>query len=132
MWFNGDCPVCSHEIGGYEKLAQKRNLPIRFHDSIRVAHPLTAYGLRREHLERRLYLLDEQGRMFSGFGAVLALWARMPGYRLAGPGVLAAAAARDLRGSVRPHRRPGARVLGARPPAWSTHMTSGYVPPARR
>lgn len=84
VWFNGDCPVCSHEIGGYEKLAQKRNLPIRFHDSIRVAHPLTAYGLRREHMERRLYLLDEQGRMFSGFGAVLALWARMPGYRWLG------------------------------------------------
>ena len=84
VWFNGDCPVCSLEIGGYEKLAQKRNLPIRFHDAIRVAQPLAAYGLRREHLERRLYLLDEQGRMFSGFGAVLALWARMPGYRWLG------------------------------------------------
>jgi uncharacterized protein (TIGR01777 family) len=84
VWFNGDCPVCSYEIGGYEKLAQKRSLPIRFHDSIRVARPLAAYGLRREHMERRLYLLDEQGRMFSGFGAVLALWARMPGYRWLG------------------------------------------------
>jgi predicted DCC family thiol-disulfide oxidoreductase YuxK len=84
VWFNGDCPVCSMEIGGYEKLARKRELPLRFHDSIRAPRPLAAYGLRREHLERRLYLLDEQGRMFSGFAAVLALWARLPGYRWLG------------------------------------------------
>jgi predicted DCC family thiol-disulfide oxidoreductase YuxK len=76
--------VCSHEIGAYEKLARKRELPLKFHDSIRSERQLQAYGLRREHLERRLYLLDEQGRIFSGFGAVLALWARMPGYRLLG------------------------------------------------
>jgi uncharacterized protein len=84
VWFNGDCPVCSYEIGGYDDLARKRNLPWRFHDATRVDRPLAAFGLRREHLERRLYLRDEQGRMFSGFGAVLALWARMPGYRRLG------------------------------------------------
>jgi predicted DCC family thiol-disulfide oxidoreductase YuxK len=81
VWFNGDCPVCSREIGAYEKLAKRRDLPVRFHDSMRVAQPLSAYGLRREHLERRLYLRDEHGRIQSGFRAVLALWARLPGYR---------------------------------------------------
>ena len=81
VWFNGDCPVCSYEIGAYEKLAERRDLPLRFHDSMRVAQPLAAYGLRREHLERRLYLRDEQGRIVSGFGAVLAIWARLPEYR---------------------------------------------------
>jgi uncharacterized protein len=81
VWFNGDCPVCSYEIGSYEKLAKRRDLPLRFHDSMRARQPLAAYGLRREHLERRLYLRDEHGRIVSGFRAVLALWARMPGYR---------------------------------------------------
>jgi uncharacterized protein (TIGR01777 family) len=81
VWFNGDCPVCSREIGSYEKLAKRRDLPVRFHDAMRVTAPLAAYGLRREHLERRLYLRDENGRMQSGFRAVLALWARLPGYR---------------------------------------------------
>jgi uncharacterized protein (TIGR01777 family) len=81
IWFNGDCPVCAYEIGAYEKLAKRRELPLRFHDSMRVAQPLAAYGLRREHLARRLYLRDEHGRIVSGFGAVLALWARMPEYR---------------------------------------------------
>jgi uncharacterized protein (TIGR01777 family) len=85
VWFNGDCPVCSFEIGAYSKLAKRRGLPLRFHDSMRAARPLAQYGLRREHLERRLYLLDEHGRIVSGFGAVLALWSRMPGYRRIAP-----------------------------------------------
>jgi uncharacterized protein len=82
VWFNGDCPVCSLEIGGYARLAERRNLPLRFHDSMRAARPLAAYGLRREHLERRLYLRDEQGRVVSGFRAVLALWSRIPEFRV--------------------------------------------------
>jgi uncharacterized protein len=81
VWFNGDCPVCSYEIGDYARLAERCELPMKFHDAMRAQSSLASYGLRREHLERRLYLLDEQGRMFSGFGAVLALWARLPGYR---------------------------------------------------
>jgi len=81
IWFNGDCPVCSHEIGGYARLAERRALPMRFHDSMRMSSPLAAYGLRREHLERRLYLRDEKGRIVSGFRAVIALWRRLPGYR---------------------------------------------------
>jgi predicted DCC family thiol-disulfide oxidoreductase YuxK len=80
VWFNGDCPVCSREIGHYSKLAARQNLPLRFHDSMRSTRSLELYRLRREHLERRLYLRDEQGRVLSGFRAVLALWARMPRY----------------------------------------------------
>jgi predicted DCC family thiol-disulfide oxidoreductase YuxK len=81
IYYNGDCPVCSYEIGAYARQAARDDLPLRFHDSMRLAQPLATYGLRREHLERRLYLLDEHGRMVSGFRAVLALWARMPRYR---------------------------------------------------
>jgi uncharacterized protein (TIGR01777 family) len=84
IYFNGDCPVCNFEIAAYAKHAARNDLPLRFHDSMRVSRPLAAYGLRREHLERRLYLLDEHGHMVSGFRAVLALWARMPGYRWLG------------------------------------------------
>jgi len=81
VWFNGDCPVCSREIGAYARAAEKRDLPLRFHDSMRTSRPLSSYGLRREHLERRLYLRDEQGRIVSGFRAVLVLWSRIPEYR---------------------------------------------------
>ena len=81
VWFNGDCPVCSREIGAYVRVAERRKLPLRFHDSMRVSRPLDAYGLRREHLERRLYLRDEHGRILSGFSAALAIWSRIPEYR---------------------------------------------------
>jgi uncharacterized protein (TIGR01777 family) len=81
VWFNGDCPVCAREIGAYERAAQRRDLPMRFHDSMRTERPLSAYGLRREHLARRLYLRDEHGRVVSGFRAVLVLWSRIPEYR---------------------------------------------------
>jgi len=81
VWFNGDCPVCSREIGAYDRAARRRDLPLRFNDSMRVSRPLAAYGLRREHLERRLYLRDEQGHIVSGFPAVIAVWARIPEYR---------------------------------------------------
>jgi len=63
-------------------VAERRKLPLRFHDSMRVSRPLAAYGLRREHLERRLYLRDEQGRIVSGFSAALAIWSRIPEMRL--------------------------------------------------
>jgi uncharacterized protein len=81
VWFNGDCPVCSREIGAFERAAVRRDLPMKFHDSMRAPQPLSTYGLRREHLERRLYLRDEQGRIVSGFRAVLVLWTRIPEYR---------------------------------------------------
>jgi predicted DCC family thiol-disulfide oxidoreductase YuxK len=95
VWFNGDCPVCSREIGSYEKAAKRRDLPMRFHDSMRVTQPLSSYGLRREHLERRLYLRDEHGRIQSGFSAVIAIWTRL-GYRRLAAGVFLAAGVRAL------------------------------------
>jgi uncharacterized protein (TIGR01777 family) len=82
VYFNGDCPVCSREIGAYARHADKRALPLRFTDSMRTPEALREFGLRIEHLERRLYLRDEQGRVISGFRAVIALWARMPRYRV--------------------------------------------------
>ncbi|TNF58220.1 MAG: DUF393 domain-containing protein, partial [Rhodobacteraceae bacterium] len=30
--FNGDCPICSTEIGHYARYAEARALPIRFDD----------------------------------------------------------------------------------------------------
>lgn len=82
VWFNGECPVCSWEIGTYVRAAERGNLPLKFHDSTRAARPLAAYGLRREHLERRLYLRDEQGRIVSGFSAAIGIWSRIPRYRI--------------------------------------------------
>jgi hypothetical protein len=52
-----------------------------FVDGPKDAARVATWGLRSEHLESRLYLRNEQGRMLSGFDALLALWDRMPTYR---------------------------------------------------
>ena len=95
---------------------------MRFHDSMRVTQPLAAYGLRREHLERRLYLRDEQGRILSGFRAVLAIWARLPEYRRLARVFSWPPLRARLRNALRPRRRTRTRVLGARPPDRSSEM----------
>jgi predicted DCC family thiol-disulfide oxidoreductase YuxK len=42
---------------------------------------LGEYGLRREHLQRRLYLKAANGQVLSGVAALTALWAQTPGYQ---------------------------------------------------
>ena len=115
VWFNGDCPVCSYEIGAYEKLAERRDLPLRFHDSMRVAQPLSRLrtapgasgtqavparraGPHRQRIRRRARDLGASARI------------PPPGQR-----VFLAAVARGLRNALRPLHRTGARVLGASP-----------------
>jgi hypothetical protein len=86
VYFNAECPVCNFEMTHYAKrLAgeHRDGTTIRFVDGPRDAERLQACGLRPEHLESRLYLRDERGRITSGFEALLSLWERMPGYRQA-------------------------------------------------
>ncbi len=101
VYYNADCPVCSFEMSHYAKtLAETAgNGPeMLFVDGPREADRLASWGLRSEHLESRLYLRDEHGRVSSGFDAMLALWDRLPVYRSVArvfrlPGLHAAGAA---------------------------------------
>lgn len=79
--FNGDCPVCSHEIGAYARYAGARALPIRFEDLNCI--DLAAYGLTEDQAARRLYVLKD-GQMYGGIDGFLVLWAEMPRYRWLG------------------------------------------------
>jgi predicted DCC family thiol-disulfide oxidoreductase YuxK len=42
---------------------------------------LAEYGLRREHLERRVYVKTATGQVLSGVAALASLWSHTPGYR---------------------------------------------------
>jgi predicted DCC family thiol-disulfide oxidoreductase YuxK len=53
---------------------------LRFIDSTQQSNEFANCGLRREHLERRVYVKDSEGRILSGMPALIALWSRMPGY----------------------------------------------------
>lgn len=81
MYFNGDCPVCRAEMTHYAQLCATSQPTFRFVDSMRRPDELLQCGLRREHLERRVYLRDTGGRILSGMPALLYLWSRMPEYR---------------------------------------------------
>jgi uncharacterized protein (TIGR01777 family) len=81
IYFNGACPACIVEMSHYERLCQDSEKSLKFIDAIRHPDGLTECGLRLDHLERRVYLKDSDGRILSGLPALLQLWARLPGYR---------------------------------------------------
>jgi uncharacterized protein len=80
FYFNGECPVCNFEMSRYQKHCETTATPMRFVDAMRHPESLQQYGLRTEHLERRVYMRDPNGRILSGLPALIELWARMPGY----------------------------------------------------
>jgi len=83
VYFNGDCSVCNAEMTHYAGIARKQALPIRFIDSTRQPDAFIQYGLRADHLDRRLYHRDPEGRLTSGLDAMLEVWGALPRYRWA-------------------------------------------------
>ena len=80
IYYNGDCPVCRTEMTHYAAVCATARPDLRFIDSTQLPHEFTSCGLRREHLERRIYVRDGDGRILSGMPAIIALWLKMPGY----------------------------------------------------
>jgi len=80
MYYNGECPVCRTKMEHYASLCAAARPQFQFIDSTEHPNALAAYGLGREHLEHRFYLRDSRGEILSGMPAIVALWARMPGY----------------------------------------------------
>lgn len=76
--YNGDCPVCSHEIGAYALYARDQTLPIRF-DDLNVID-LTPLGLSEDTVARRLHVIHN-GEVLVGVDGFRALWSLMPRYR---------------------------------------------------
>jgi len=81
VFFNGDCPVCRTEMTHYANMTANSQCQLKFFDSMERPDEFAGCGLRREHLERRVYLRDAEGRILSGMPALVYLWSRMPEYR---------------------------------------------------
>jgi len=81
VYYNGDCPLCRTEMTHYAMLCAERQPQLQFIDSMRQPSELLDCGLRREHLERRVYLRRADGSILSGMPALLRLWSRIPRYR---------------------------------------------------
>jgi len=81
VYYNGACPVCRTEMSHYARRCEAAAVPVRFIDSSIRHDDLAEYGLRREHLERRVYLKAANGKISSGVAALTSLWAQTPGYQ---------------------------------------------------
>jgi predicted DCC family thiol-disulfide oxidoreductase YuxK len=81
MYYNGECPVCNAEMTHYAALCANSQKSLQFINAMQSPEDFAAWGLRREHFERRVYLKDSQGRILSGLPALIELWSRMPQYR---------------------------------------------------
>jgi predicted DCC family thiol-disulfide oxidoreductase YuxK len=81
VYFNGQCRVCNAEMAHYARIAKSESLPVCFIDSTRDPESFARYGLRGDHLERRVYLRDARGHISSGLDALLELWRGLPRYR---------------------------------------------------
>jgi len=81
VYYNGACPVCRTEMSHYARRCETAAVPVTFIDSSVGHDDLAEYGLRREHLERRVYLKSANGKILSGVAALTTLWAQTPGYQ---------------------------------------------------
>lgn len=76
--YNAACPVCSAEIGHYEREARACGLPMEFED-LHTAD-LGALGLTEDRALRRLHVVQD-GRLLAGVDGFIAIWATMPRWR---------------------------------------------------
>jgi hypothetical protein len=81
IYFNDQCPVCNAEMTHYATLCANVRPEFHFIPATQQPDALAQCGLRREHLERRVYLCRPDGRILSGIPALIALWSTMPRYR---------------------------------------------------
>ena len=82
--YNDQCPVCTFEINHYRKLCAKNKIDLGFEKISEQGPMLTISDLSVQEAKRRLHVKTESGELKAGVDAFLALWNRMPGYRILG------------------------------------------------
>jgi len=82
VYFNGDCSVCRFEMDRYAAMSRETQPGMRFMDSTQQGSDLAVCSLRREHIERRVYVRSTDGSILSGMPAIVAIWASLPRYQL--------------------------------------------------
>ena len=81
VYFNGDCPVCSREIGHYQRVARSNAPELAFCDLAQHPGALAGHGLDDVAAKRRLYATDSEGRLVGGIDSFLLIWERLPLWR---------------------------------------------------
>jgi len=82
--YNGACPVCRAGMTRYAAVAGKHALPMGWDDINAAPELFRRHGISFDDALRRLYAVDDQGRLLRGVDVFIAIWRRLPGYRWLG------------------------------------------------
>lgn len=82
LYYDGGCPVCTREIGFYQRRRSAER--IRWVDLARCEDSEPGRNLNREAACARLHARWPDGELVSGARAFAALWQVLPAFRLAG------------------------------------------------
>lgn len=93
-FYDGGCPLCSKEIAHYRRVDRAGR--VRFVDITSAPVELAAVGLDTATAMRRLHVLEPDAGLLQGVPAFIAIWQRLPGYRLLARVVLALRLVRPL------------------------------------
>lgn len=79
--YNRACPVCRIEIEHYERTCHAAGVPSLFVDIHQEPDALAEFGVTGDDAKRRLYCVDQDGRLYCGVDAVALIWQAMPTHR---------------------------------------------------
>jgi len=81
VWYNTKCPICNGGINRQRKrlVQAARAGAIEFRDINLEPDALARFGAEIEDVRRRLYGLDNDGRLHIGADCALEIWRRTPG-----------------------------------------------------
>ena len=80
IFFDGACPLCRREIAHY--LARDTSRRLVAVDIVQDTAPLAAIGVSQADALAVLHVQDGGGRVLTGAAAFLAIWDRLPRWRL--------------------------------------------------
>jgi predicted DCC family thiol-disulfide oxidoreductase YuxK len=80
VFYDGACPLCRREIAHYQRL--DRRARIEWVDITRQPERLAGNGIAFTDAMQRLHVRESDGRIVTGAEAFVALWARLPYYRV--------------------------------------------------
>ena len=78
------CPVCDSEMKSYCRSARRSGYAWQFDDVARRPDLMARFGLDLESARKRVYVLDDSGRLISGIDALTTIWTGLPGWRVLG------------------------------------------------
>ena len=82
VYFDGECPLCSREIGFYQ--LQEGACSINWVDVTKVNLKDYPHGLTKEKALARFHVITVKGKLVSGGEAFSSLWLSLPRFNLVG------------------------------------------------